>query len=129
MTLLAHERRVLTGEERRLLLLVREALTQSEALHGVTRLARGAELAAVQVVVARHARGLHAAEINRAPRGRRTDIGRHTRLPRRPTDNNQQNGVITNTPRFSQLGGLSAPNKVGKTGMAVQKPGDGKKVI
>jgi hypothetical protein len=24
---------------------------------------------------------------------------------------------------------LSAPNKVGKTGMAVQKPGDGKKVI
>jgi hypothetical protein len=37
--------------------------------------------------------------------------------------------VITNTPRFSQLGGLSAPNKVGKTGMAVQKPGDGKKVI
>ena len=49
--------------------------------------------------------------------------------PRRPTDNNQQHGVITNTPRFSQLGGLSAPNKVGKTGMAVQKPGDGKKVI
>ena len=49
--------------------------------------------------------------------------------PRRPTDNNQQNGVITNTPRFSQFGGLSAPNKVGKTGMAVQKPGDGKKVI
>jgi len=49
--------------------------------------------------------------------------------PRKPTDNNQQNGVITNTPRFSQLGGLSAPNKVGKSGMAVQKPGDGKKVI
>jgi len=49
--------------------------------------------------------------------------------PRRPTDNNQQHGVITNTPRFSQLGGLSAPNKMGKAGMAVQKPGDGKKVI
>jgi hypothetical protein len=49
--------------------------------------------------------------------------------PRRPTDNNQQNGVITNTPRFAQLGGLSAPGKIGKMGMAVQKPGDGKKVI
>lgn len=50
--------------------------------------------------------------------------------PRRPTDNNQQNGVITNTPRFSQLGGLDAPNKTGsKNKMQVQKPGDGKKVI
>lgn len=49
--------------------------------------------------------------------------------PRRPTDNNQKNGDVVNTPRFSQFGGLSAPNKVGKTGMAVQKPGDGKKVI
>jgi hypothetical protein len=49
--------------------------------------------------------------------------------PRRPTDNNQQHGAITNTPRFAELGGLSAPNKVGKTGMAVKKPGDGKKVI
>jgi hypothetical protein len=49
--------------------------------------------------------------------------------PRRPTDNNQQNGVVTNTPRFSQLGGLNSAAKVGKTGMAVQKPGDGKKVI
>ena len=49
--------------------------------------------------------------------------------PRKPTDNNQQNGVITNTPRFSQFGGLNAPGKIGKMGMAVQKPGDGKKVI
>ena len=50
--------------------------------------------------------------------------------PRRPTDNNQQNGVVTNTPRFSQLGGLDQPNAIGaKTKMQVQKPGDGKKVI
>ena len=49
--------------------------------------------------------------------------------PRRPTDNNQQHGLIVNTPRFSQLGGLNSPAKMGKAGMAVQKPGDGKKVI
>lgn len=50
--------------------------------------------------------------------------------PRRPTDNNQQFGVVTNTPRFSQLGGLDASNKIGaKNKMQVQKPGDGKKVI
>jgi hypothetical protein len=49
--------------------------------------------------------------------------------PRRPTDNNQNNGVMVNTPRFAQLGGLSNPAKVGKSGMAVQKPADGKKVI
>ena len=50
--------------------------------------------------------------------------------PRRPTDNNQQNGVVTNTPRFSQLGGLDQPNAIGaKNKMQVQKPGDGKKVI
>jgi len=49
--------------------------------------------------------------------------------PRRPTDNNQNNGVMVNTPRFAQLGGLSNPAKVGKAGMAVQKPADGKKVI
>lgn len=54
---------------------------------------------------------------------------RGSAAPRRPTDNNQQNGVVTNTPRFAELGGLSGPNKVGKTGMAVKKPGDGKKVI
>jgi hypothetical protein len=49
--------------------------------------------------------------------------------PRRPTDNNQQNGVVTNTPRFSQFGGLNSPNKVGKNAMGVKKPGDGKRVI
>ena len=49
--------------------------------------------------------------------------------PRRPTDNNQQNGVVTNTPRYSQFGGLTGASKVGKSGMQVKKPGDGKKVI
>jgi hypothetical protein len=49
--------------------------------------------------------------------------------PRRPTDNNQQNGVVTNTPRYSQFGGLNGASKVGKAGMQVKKPGDGKKVI
>lgn len=55
---------------------------------------------------------------------------RGAQQPRRPTDNTQQHGVITNTPRFSQLGGLSGPTKIGsKNKMQVQKPGDGKKVI
>lgn len=55
---------------------------------------------------------------------------RGANTPRRPTDNNQQNGVVTNTPRFSQLGGLDQPNAIGaKNKMQVQKPGDGKKVI
>jgi len=50
--------------------------------------------------------------------------------PRRPTDNNQQNGVVTNPPRFEQFGGLSGGNAIGaKNKMGVQKPGDGKKVI
>jgi hypothetical protein len=49
--------------------------------------------------------------------------------PRRPTDNQRQHGVMVNTPRFAELGGLSTAAKVGKTGMSVQKPGDGKKVI
>ena len=49
--------------------------------------------------------------------------------PRRPTDNNQQHGQIFNTPRFSQLGGLKNPAAVGKAGMRVEKPGDGRKVI
>jgi hypothetical protein len=49
---------------------------------------------------------------------------------RRPTDNNQQNGVVTNTPRFSEFGGLDSASKTGpKNKMQVQKPGDGKKVI
>ena len=50
--------------------------------------------------------------------------------PRRPTDDNQQNGVITNTPRYAHFGGLSNATKTGgKNKMQVQKPGDGKKVI
>ena len=49
--------------------------------------------------------------------------------PRRPTDNNQQHGVVTNTPRFSQLGGLNGAGKVSKNSMGVKKPGDGKRVI
>jgi len=49
--------------------------------------------------------------------------------PRRPTDTNQQNGVVTNTPRFSQFGGLNSANKVSKNSMGVKKPGDGKRVI
>jgi hypothetical protein len=49
--------------------------------------------------------------------------------PRRPTDNNQQNGQMVNTPRFAQFGGLDSASKYKKNAMAVQKPGDGKKVI
>lgn len=50
--------------------------------------------------------------------------------PRRPTDNNQQNGQIHNTPRFSQMGGLSGASKTGgRNKMTLGKPGDTKKVI
>ena len=49
--------------------------------------------------------------------------------PRRPTDNNQKNGVVVNTPRYSQLGGLSGAAKADFGGMRVEKPADGKKVI
>jgi len=49
--------------------------------------------------------------------------------PRNPTDNNQKNGVVINTPRYSQLGGLSGATKTGFQGMKVEKPADGKKVI
>lgn len=49
--------------------------------------------------------------------------------PRRPTDNNQQNGQITNTPRFSQFGGLNSANKVSKNKMALEKQMVGRKVI
>ena len=49
--------------------------------------------------------------------------------PRNPTDNNQLNGQIVNTPRFSQMGGLSNAAKAGaKNKMMVEKPG-GKPVI
>ena len=49
--------------------------------------------------------------------------------PRRPTDNNMKNGVVVNTPRYSQLGGLSGDAKAAFGGMKVEKPADGKKVI
>ena len=50
--------------------------------------------------------------------------------PRRPTDNNQQNGQIVNTPRYAQLGGLSGANKANtKNKMTTSHPGDTKKVI
>lgn len=49
---------------------------------------------------------------------------------RRPTDNNQQNGQIVNTPRYATMGGLSAPAKIGtKNKMGIVPPGDGKRVI
>ena len=49
--------------------------------------------------------------------------------PRRPTDNNKKNGVVVNTPRYSELGGLSGATKASMNGMRVEKPADGKKVI
>ena len=50
--------------------------------------------------------------------------------PRRPTDNNQKNGQIVNTPRFSQFGGLDGISKGGsKNQMTTSRPGDTKKVI
>lgn len=50
---------------------------------------------------------------------------------RRPTDNNQKNGQIVNTPRYSQFGGLSNASKTGtkSTYHNLSKPGDTKKVI
>ena len=49
---------------------------------------------------------------------------------RRPTDNNQKNGQVVNTPRFSQFGGLSSTAKAGyKNQMNLSHPGDTKKVI
>ena len=50
--------------------------------------------------------------------------------PRRPTDDNQKNGQIVNTPRFSQFGGLDSSKKGGhKNMMSTSRPGDTKKVI
>ena len=49
--------------------------------------------------------------------------------PRRPTDNSQQNGQIVNTPRFSEMGGLTNAAKAGtKNAMTMSKPGDTKRV-
>lgn len=51
--------------------------------------------------------------------------------PRRPTDNKQDNGQIHNTPRYSQLGGLSSASATSPKSkiMGTSKPGDTKKVI
>jgi len=49
--------------------------------------------------------------------------------PRRPTDNNKKNGVVINTPRYAEFGGLSGATKASMNGMRVEKPADGKKVI
>ena len=54
---------------------------------------------------------------------------RGTATMRPATSDKQQHGVVVNPPRFAHLGGLSGASKVGKTGMSVAKPGDGKKVI
>lgn len=48
---------------------------------------------------------------------------------RQPTTDKQQNGVVYNPPRYAHLGGLTGAGKVGKTGMSVSKPADGKRVI
>lgn len=50
--------------------------------------------------------------------------------PRRPTDNNQNNGPVVNTPRYAPFGGLTGATKIGiKNKMAVNDRGNGKKVI
>ena len=49
--------------------------------------------------------------------------------PRRPTDNNQNNGQIVNTPRYAPMGGLSSANKVSKNSMTLEKQMKGRKVI
>jgi len=50
--------------------------------------------------------------------------------PRRPTDNNQMNGQIMNTPRYEPFGGLSSGAKIGtKNKMNVNDRGGGRKVI
>jgi hypothetical protein len=52
---------------------------------------------------------------------------------RRPTDNNQNNGRVINTPRYSEYGGLASAKKTHQgnetSSVYVAKPGDGKKVI
>jgi len=50
---------------------------------------------------------------------------------RKPTDNKQEFGTVINTPRYSEIGGLSNSGKIAasKMGAVVKKPTDGKKVI
>lgn len=48
---------------------------------------------------------------------------RGAQQPRKPTDNNQKNGRIINTPRYAEMGGLSSAGKIGsKNQMHVEKP-------
>lgn len=55
---------------------------------------------------------------------------RGSQAPRNPTTDQQQNGRITNTPRFAHLGGLSGSGKTdGKNRYQVKPPGDGLKVV
>lgn len=50
--------------------------------------------------------------------------------PRNPTTNQQQNGQITNTPRYAQMGGLDSAKKTSSKNIyKIVPPGDGKKVI
>lgn len=50
--------------------------------------------------------------------------------PLNPLATNQQNGQITNPPRYSMLGGLDKGSKAGhKNKMDIVPPGDGRKVI
>jgi hypothetical protein len=50
--------------------------------------------------------------------------------PRNPTSDQQQNGQITNTPRYDRMGGLSNASKTAaKNIYKIVPPGDGKKVI
>jgi hypothetical protein len=50
--------------------------------------------------------------------------------PRKATSDQQKNGQIINTPRFSRFGGLTNAGKTGsKNDLAVKPPGDGRKVI
>lgn len=50
---------------------------------------------------------------------------------RKPTDNKQLFGLVLNTPRYSELGGLNGPSKYPKMTypLGISKPADGKKVI
>ena len=52
--------------------------------------------------------------------------------PRRPTDQNQQNGQITNPPRYAATGGLTGPGKYSKNQLTLEKQPSaktGRKVI
>jgi hypothetical protein len=49
---------------------------------------------------------------------------------RNPLTDQQQNGQITNPPRFAHLGGLDSPKKAANQNkMTIVPPGNGKRVI